>query len=161
MMRLILQVLEKLKTGSSCYKKKTLMLWWSFAGVILTGTTSGQETLGKYRANPSFLLQPCSLQLVSLLAEPIGKAKLSIRPAPSEWWDMWLYQLIPRAWTHCYTSSEMTFLIRSNVMHSTPYFVTIDVAGRRFLGRKANMYPEYMSPPVRKFALLFDGRGSI
>ena len=75
-------------------------------------------------------------------------------PAASGGWGMYVCGIIPRAWTHCCNSFEMTLLIRSNVVYSTPYFVITDGACRRFWGRKANMYLEYMSPPGRKFFLL-------
>lgn len=39
-----------------------------------------------------------------------------------------------------------------------PYFVITDGAGRRFLGRKANMYLEYMSPQGGNFSPFHDRR---
>lgn len=66
-LRLVLQASEKLKTGFSCYSRRTLLMlrWRGISGVTLLGTGSKQE-----KAYPFSLHQPCSLPLVSLVAMP-------------------------------------------------------------------------------------------
>lgn len=50
-------------------------------------------------------------------------------------------------------------MIRSNVVYGTAYFVIVDDAGRRFLGRKAGMYSEnFFTKEKKSLLLLYDRR---